>query len=147
MMFALSRRFGGLADRYGPHAFMGGGPIVAGLGLLLLTRIGAHAPYVTTVLPGVLVFGLGLAATVAPLTATVLSSVEPGHSGLASGVNNAVARIAGLLAIAALGAIVSSAFAARLRSDGVQLPNQPPLVTSVPGGVPPSQRSRVHAAL
>ena len=61
----------------------------------------ADPDYVTTILPGVLVFALGLAATVAPLTATVLGSVEPGHSGLASGVNNAVARVAGLLAIAA----------------------------------------------
>src|SRR5207244_803015 len=97
----LSRRFGALADRIGPHVFMAGGPIVAGLGLLLLVRTGAGADYATEILPGVIVFGLGLAATVAPLTATVLGSVEPGHSGVASGVNNAVARIAGLLAIAA----------------------------------------------
>ena len=69
------------------------------------------------ILPGVLVFGLGLAATVAPLTATVLGSVPAGHSGLASGTNNAVARIAGLLAIAAVGAAVSAAFASRLGHD------------------------------
>src|SRR5207302_1084302 len=95
------------------------------------------------VLPGVLVFGLGLAATVAPLTATVLSSVETGHSGLASGVNNAVARVAGLLAIAALGAVVSAAFQARLDRDvdpgrlgpqaraAIESARQKPLVTDV----------------
>jgi MFS family permease len=132
-MFSLSRRFGGLADRYGPHWFMGGGPIVAGAGLLLFTRIGEHAPYLTTVLPGVLVFGLGLAATVAPLTATVLGAVEPGHSGVASGVNNAVARVAGLLAIAALGAVVSASYAKSF-------------VTATPG-VAPGARVQVHQAL
>jgi hypothetical protein len=124
IIFTLSRRFGALADRYGPHAFMGAGPVVAGVGLLLLTRVGARAPYVTTMLPGVVVFGLGMAATVAPLTATVLGSVEPGHSGVASGVNNAVARIAGLLAIAALGAAVSASFAHRLTHDARTLPPQ-----------------------
>jgi hypothetical protein len=114
LIFALSRRFGGLADRFGPRAFMAGGPLVAGAGLLLLMRAGAHPSYVTTILPGIVVFGLGMAATVAPLTATVLGSVAQGHSGLASGVNNAVARVAGLLAIAALGAVVSGSFAGRL---------------------------------
>jgi hypothetical protein len=117
VVFTLSRRFGALADRIGPHRFMAGGPIVAGVGLLLLVRTGASADYVTQILPGVLVFGLGLAATVAPLTATVLSSVEPGHSGLASGVNNAIARVAGLIAIAALGAIVAGSFQRRLDHD------------------------------
>ena len=114
VIFALSRRFGALADRLGPRLFMSGGPVLAGIGLLLLTRIDAHPDYVTTILPGVLVFALGLSATVAPLTATVLGSVEPGRSGLASGANNAVARIAGLLAIAAVGAVVAAAFASNL---------------------------------
>jgi predicted MFS family arabinose efflux permease len=156
VMFSLSRRFGGLADRYGPHWFMGGGPIVAGAGLLLFTRIGEHAPYLTTVLPGVLVFGLGLAATVAPLTATVLGAVEPGHSGVASGVNNAVARVAGLLAIAALGAVVTASFANRLNQDARALPPQThafivaartkSFVTATPG-VAPGARVQVHQAL
>ncbi len=114
LVFFLSQRFGILADRFGPHLFMGGGPVVAGLGLLLLARTDANADYATTILPGIAVFGLGLAATVAPLTATVLGSVEQGHSGLASGVNNSVARVASLLGIAALGAIVSGSFASRL---------------------------------
>jgi EmrB/QacA subfamily drug resistance transporter len=121
IVFALAKRFGRLADRLGPHRFMAAGPIVAGVGLLLLVRIGAGADYLTEVLPGVLVFGLGLAATVAPLTATVLGSVQAGHSGLASGVNNAVARVAGLLAIAALGAVIASSFQARLDHDATRL--------------------------
>ncbi len=158
VVFALSRRFGALADRVGPHVFMAGGPLVAGLGLLLLVRTGASANYLTTILPGVLVFGLGLAATVAPLTATVLGSVEPGHSGLASGVNNAVARVAGLLAIAALGAVVSSSFASRLDHDlrGAHLSPQArafvaaarrrPLVTTV-SAVPAADRATIHRAL
>jgi EmrB/QacA subfamily drug resistance transporter len=158
IMFLLSRRFGALADRLGPHWFMSGGPVVAGLGLLLLARTDASADYVTQVLPGVLVFGLGLAATVAPLTATVLSSVEPGHAGLASGVNNAISRVAGLLAIAALGAVVSGVFQARLDIDinAGQLSPQGqaivaqarsrPLVTTVNGGRP-AERAEIHTAL
>ena len=117
LMFTLSRRFGVLADSAGPRLFVGGGPIVAGLGLLSLVRTGPGADYATTILPGVLIFGLGMSATVAPLTATVLGSVPAGHSGVASGVNNAVARVASLLAIAALGAVVSSSFQSRLAHD------------------------------
>ena len=145
IVFVLSRRFGVLADRVGPHLFMGFGPIIAGVGLLLIARTNASADYVTQVLPGMLVFGLGLAATVAPLTATVLGSVEPGHSGLASGVNNAIARVAGLLAIAALGAVVASAFTSRLNQNlaGVPLSAHANRVVAQAGttplvGAPPS---------
>jgi EmrB/QacA subfamily drug resistance transporter len=158
LTFTLSRRFGALADRIGPHVFMSAGPIVAGAGLLLLIRTGASANYATEILPGVLVFGLGLSATVAPLTATVLGSVDPGHSGLASGVNNAVARVAGLVAIAAIGAVIAGTFQTRVdsRLRGQQLTppagmavaaaRKRPLVTSVTG-VPPAERPTVHAAL
>jgi len=83
---------------------MSAGPVVAGAGLALLGRIGTHPVYVRDVLPGVLVFGLGLSATVAPLTAAVLGGVDERRAGVASAVNNAVARVAGLLAIAAVGA-------------------------------------------
>jgi EmrB/QacA subfamily drug resistance transporter len=113
LMFALSRRFGGLADRYGPRFFMGVGPLIAGVGLFLLLPVKGNAPY-AQLLPGLVVFGLGLSMTVAPLTATVLGSAGEEHSGVASGVNNAIARIAGLLAIAALGAIVAGQFNSRL---------------------------------
>ena len=158
VVFLLSRRFGVLADRLGPQLFMGGGPIVAGLGLLLLVRVNGSADYVTQILPGVLVFALGLSMTVAPLTATVLGSVEPGHSGVASGINNAVSRVAGLLAIAALGAVVSGSFISRVDRTLVTQPLAPParaalvrardkpLVTST-SGVPSSDRPVVHATL
>jgi EmrB/QacA subfamily drug resistance transporter len=116
VVFLLSRRFGVLADRLGPHLFMGFGPIVAGAGLLLMLRLGPSDSYLTTVLPAVLVFGLGLAATVAPLTATILGAVPAEHSGVASGVNNAVARVAGLLAIAVVGAVISASFASRVNA-------------------------------
>ena len=105
---------------------MSAGPIVAGVGLLLLLRAGAGAQLLhRRSCRASLVFGLGLAATVAPLTATVLGSVEPGHSGLASGVNNAVARVAGLLAIAALGAVVAGTFQSRLDSQLAHRPLSP----------------------
>ena len=158
VIFALSRRFGALSDRIGPRLFMSGGPVLAGVGLLLLTRLDAHPDYLTTILPGVLVFALGLAATVAPLTAAVLGSVEPGHSGLASGANNAVARIAGLLAIAGVGAVVSTTFAARLDHNVAHDPlsrqtraalhqaRTRPLVTTA-SGVATADRPRVHSAL
>ncbi|HEV3322804.1 MAG TPA: MFS transporter [Solirubrobacteraceae bacterium] len=116
VMLVLSRRFGGLADRHGPRLFMGGGPLLAGAGLLLLLRVGVHVDYYTEVLPGLLVFSLGLAMTVAPLTAAVLAGVEERQAGIASGVNNAVARVAGLLGIAALGAVVAVQFSASLDS-------------------------------
>jgi EmrB/QacA subfamily drug resistance transporter len=159
LIFVLSRRFGALADRIGPRAFMAAGPLIAGTGLLLLLRVGPRADYLTTVLPGVLVFALGLAATVAPLTATVLASVARGNSGLASGVNNAVARVAGLLAIAALGAVVSASFAARLGHDvagtsltsaaraAVVLARTKPLVAHVPGASPALERALTDASV
>jgi EmrB/QacA subfamily drug resistance transporter len=157
-MFLLSRRFGAMADRFGPHIFMSAGPAVAGIGLLLLLRVGANANYFTDLFPGIFVFGLGLSATVAPLTATVLGSVEPGHSGLASGVNNAVARVAGLIAIAALGAVVAGTFQSRLDTQlahrqltpqtraAVSSLRHKPLVVNV-STVPPPERPVVHHAL
>ncbi|MCW3020378.1 MAG: family efflux transporter permease subunit, partial [Solirubrobacterales bacterium] len=102
IMFVLSRRFGALADRYGPRFFMGAGPLVAAGGLLLFQLVGPKVDYVSEVLPGLLVFALGLSMTVAPLTAAVLAGSER-EAGIASGVNNAVARVAGLLGTAAVG--------------------------------------------
>jgi EmrB/QacA subfamily drug resistance transporter len=110
VMFALSKRFGKLADRLGPRLFMGGGPLLAAVGLALMLRLGAHVSYLTGLLPALLIFSLGLAATVAPLTATVLSDVDEANAGIASGINNATARIAGLLSIAAVGAVISAQF-------------------------------------
>ena len=119
VMWTLSRRWGALSVRIGPRLLMGCGPLVAGVGLLWIGRIGADVNYLTDVLPGVLVFGLGLSATVAPLTNTVLSSVPQHHAGVASGVNNQVSRVATLLAIAVVGAVIAARFEAVLGSDSV----------------------------
>lgn len=102
MMLLLSARAGALAARIGPRWPMTVGPVTSAVGVALMTRVGPDASYVRDVLPAALLFGLGLAVTVAPLTATVLAAVPDRHAGLASGVNNAVARVAGLLAVAAL---------------------------------------------
>jgi EmrB/QacA subfamily drug resistance transporter len=110
ILFVLSPRFGRIASGTGPRLPMCAGPIVAGIGLLLLLRVDASGAYLADVLPGIFVFGLGLAATVAPLTATVLDSVEERHVGVASGANNGISRVAGLLAIAVLGAVISAEF-------------------------------------
>jgi EmrB/QacA subfamily drug resistance transporter len=157
--FFLARRFGKLADKHGPRLFMGLGPIVAAAGLALLLQIDARADYVSQLLPGLLVFALGLAMTVAPLTAAVLSAVDEKHAGVASGVNNAVARVAGLLAIAVLGAFVSSQFA-RVVDD--QLGGRPlsapaqaavkeakdrSLTTQPAARVPPPDHAKVQNAL
>lgn len=121
ILFALSRRFGGLSARFGPRVFMGGGPLVAAAGVLLLARVGDNVGYVTDVLPPMLLFGAGLALTVAPLTATVMADAVRGDSGIASGVNNAVARVAALLGIAAVGVAVAGRSGAELDLSGFRI--------------------------
>lgn len=100
LMLLFSSRSGAIAAKIGPRTQMALGPVVAAAGLLLTLRIGPDASYLTDVLPGVLVFGLGITILVAPLTATVLAAAPGQHAGAASGVNNAVARAAGLLTVA-----------------------------------------------
>lgn len=102
LMLALSAPAGMLADRIGPRLPMTIGPLGIAAGLALLSRVQAEATYFGTILPGLLVFGLGLSLTVAPLTATVLAAAASKHAGIASGVNNAISRGAGLLAVAAI---------------------------------------------
>ena len=102
LLLLLSSTAGAVAQKMGPRIPMTVGPIVAGVGLAMLVLVEPGSSYVTSVLPGVIVFGLGMSLTVAPLTAAVLAAVESRRAGVASGVNNAVARIAGLLAIALL---------------------------------------------
>ena len=122
-LFFLSPRFGRMASGTGPRLPMTLGPIAGGIGLLMFMRVGADPDYLTEVLPAVVVFGLGLSAMVAPLTATVLDSVDERHTGIASGINNGVSRVAGLLAIAILGAIVAGQFSSAIDDDltGVDL--------------------------
>jgi len=105
IMFVLSPRFGNLAGKYGPRWFMGVGPIVAGLGLGLLLRTHDPIAYWTQFFPALLIFGLGLATTVAPLTSAILGCISPKQAGIASAINNAVSRIAGLLGVATIGVI------------------------------------------
>ena len=121
VMFLLSKRAGRLADRFGPRLFMGLGPLIGAVGLALMLRLQAHVSYLADLLPALVIFSVGLACTVAPLTAAVLSGAEESNAGIASGVNNAIARVAGLLAIAAVGAVVSAQFSSRLdRSLGAR---------------------------
>jgi EmrB/QacA subfamily drug resistance transporter len=108
VMFLLSRRFGMLADRYGPRLFMGVGPLIAGAGILLLVRLGMHVSFWTDVLPPMLIFSVGLSITVAPLTATVLADADESDAGIASAINNAVARVAGLIGVSVIGVAVAS---------------------------------------
>jgi EmrB/QacA subfamily drug resistance transporter len=107
VMFLLSRRFGALADRIGPRIFMGIGPLVSACGVLyLMLAVDTHPNFLTEVLPGTIIFSVGLAIVVAPLTAAILADADERNAGIASGVNNAVARIAGLLATASIGAVI-----------------------------------------
>ena len=105
-MIALSARVGTLAGRWGPRPFMTIGPILMGVGALLLLTVTDDFSYWTQVLPSVLVFSLGLTITVAPLTSAILGAIEPERSGIASAINNAIARVAGLVVIAVLAAIL-----------------------------------------
>jgi EmrB/QacA subfamily drug resistance transporter len=102
VMLLLSARGGRLANRIGPRLPMTAGPIVVGVGMVLMMRIGPGASYVTEVLPAILVMALGLSLTVAPLTTTVLAAASSADAGVASAINNTVARVAGLLAVAVI---------------------------------------------
>jgi EmrB/QacA subfamily drug resistance transporter len=158
ILFFLSPRWGRLASGTGPRLPMTVGPIVGGVGLLMLLMVGSDGQYVTEVLPGIFVFGLGLSATVAPLTATVLDSVEERHVGIASGVNNGVSRVAGLFAIAVLGAVISAYFGSALDDNLGDRPLGPvaertitdakaqPLAVPGTNSLPPAQATRIEAA-
>jgi EmrB/QacA subfamily drug resistance transporter len=158
MMFLLSTRFGALADRRGPRFFMGVGPLIAAAGLALFLRVDADVNYLTDLLPALLVFALGLSMTVAPLTATVLADADESNAGIASGTNNAIARVASLIAIAAVGALVASSFGASLRDDlgpaasrpavsrAIEEAEKQPLAHVEAIGAPPGIRARLEQA-
>ncbi len=116
-MLLLSARAGALAERIGPRIPMTAGPLLVAVAMLMLTGISPGDSYVTAVLPGIVVFGLGLALTVAPLTMTALAAVEDRHAGIASGVNNAVARSGQLLAVAAIPIIAGFTAGEAVASD------------------------------
>jgi EmrB/QacA subfamily drug resistance transporter len=112
MMFLLSRRFGALAGRFGPRFFMGAGPLIAATGIAMLARTRLHTPYLTVLFPALVIFALGLAMTVAPLTTTVLAAAEEQNAGIASAINNAIARIASLVAVSVLGLVAAGSLKA-----------------------------------
>jgi EmrB/QacA subfamily drug resistance transporter len=123
VMFVLSARVGRLADRLGSRRFLTLGPLVIAVGFGLMQRYGASVSLLSDVLPALLVFGLGLSLTVSPLTTTVLGEVPDASAGIASAINNAIARTAGLVAVAAVGAVVAAQYASSLRTGlGDRLP-------------------------
>jgi EmrB/QacA subfamily drug resistance transporter len=141
LVFALSRGSGALADRIGPRIPLILGPAIAACGFFLLALPGEGARYATTFLPALVVLGLGLAVTVAPLTTAVLNSVDREQEGIASGINNAVARVAGLLAIAALGIVSSHSFDRALDRQLSQA-----RVSAAARAIPRSERLKLGAA-
>ena len=156
IMFLLSPLAGRLAGKHGPRWFMTIGPLLAAAGFLLMLRMSAHTAYVSEMLPGMLVFGLGLACTVSPLTAAILGGIDQRRAGIGSAINNAVARVAGLLAVAAVGAIIAARFSTALGAapDGslggaarafVTEARARPLDTSVPKDL--ADRAAVRAML
>ena len=131
LVFLLSRWSGGLVTRYGPRRPLIVGPLIVALGFVLFALPGASGAYWTTFFPPIIVLGLGLAVTVAPLTTVVMNSVDQDHVGIASGINNAVSRVAGVLAIAVLGIVMVSAFGSRLNSTLSELSLSPEVLREV----------------
>lgn len=159
LMFSLSRWSGGLVARYGPRLPLVVGPLIAAAGFFLFTRTSVGGSYWITFFPSFFVLGLGMAVSVAPLTTVVMSSVEQDHVGTASGINNAVARLAGVLAVAILGVVMVRAFSQSLQQALAEL-HLPPNISNalqsnavklagldVPADLDAATRGSVQAAI
>ncbi len=162
ILAGLSRWAGGLVDRYGPRPPLLVGPSLAGAGFLLMALVGltsGPSAYWTSFFPAMAIFGLGMAITVAPLTTTVMSALPPRFAGTESGINNAVARIAGVLAIAVMGSVALLTFAGRLEANARVIDLSPQMrqdlknesarlgLAQVPIGVPAGQAPAVRQVI
>jgi len=159
LMSVLSRWSGGLVHRYGPRTPLVVGPVIAAAGFALFGIAPIRGSYWTTLFPAFLILGFGMAVTVAPLTTVVMSSVDQDHAGTASGINNAVARVAGVLAIAVFGVVLVSAFSSRLDRQLARLPIPPEVfrhiqaneirlaALEVPAGLDPATTTAVRSAI
>ena len=131
LMFTLSRWSGGLVKRYGARIPLIVGPLIVAAGFVLFGVVPAGGSYWRTYFPASLVFGLGMAVTVAPLTTVVMNSVDQQHAGAASGINNAVARVAGVLAIAVFGSVMVKTFDSQLEQRLTNITLQPKIVQDI----------------
>jgi len=159
LMFLLSRWSGGLVARYGPRGPLIIGPLIAALGFVLFAIPSVGGSYWKAFFPAVLVLGLGTAVTVAPLTTVVMNSVDQNRVGTASGINNAVARVAGVLAIAVLGIVMVNVFGSRLNQSLTHLSLSPAILhevqaneiklagLQVPAGLDPGTKSAVTGSI
>ena len=159
IMFALSRWAGGLVHRVGPRLPLTIGPVITAAGFVLYSLPGTGGSYWTTFFPAICTVGVGMGVTVAPLTTTVMTSVDPRHAGLASGINNAVSRVAAVLSIAVLGAVAVASFGPRLdeRLEQANLPRDAAAAmrtqahalgaTEIPAGLAPAQQAAAQSAV